>query len=192
MRATRVIAATAALGIGMLIPAGAHAQATDNTQVTVTAGALTYTTPFSAGNFPNTALTGLQQTVRASVNPWTVTDARGSLLNGWNVTIAASRFTDTVDNTKQLPTGSLSLVNTPTVATTAGNTSLPPANVPLASAIDGGTTQKMTTAAVGQGLGEWTFTPGNAAGGDLLLTIPPNAQPGTYVSTITTTLATGP
>ena len=191
MRATKVFAATAALGIGMLIPASAQA-AVDDTQITVTAGALTYTTPFSAGNFPNTALTGLQQAVRASANPWTVTDARGSLLNGWNVTIAASRFTDTVDNTKQLPAGSLALVNTPSVATTSGNLSLPPVSVPAAAAIDGGTTQKIATAAVGQGLGQWTFTPANAAGGDLILTLPPDAQPGTYVSTITTTLATGP
>jgi hypothetical protein len=191
MKTFQRIAATAALGLGLIAPAGASA-ATDNTQITLAAGALTYTTPFSAENFPNTSLTGVQQTVRASVNPWKVTDARGSLLNGWNVTVAASRFTDTVDNTKQLPAGSLALVNTPTTSTTLGNVSLPPATPAVAAAIDGGTTQKLASAAVAQGLGEWTFTPVNAAGGDLALTVPPTAVAGTYVSTITTTLATGP
>jgi len=192
VRSLTAVVATAALGIGMIAPAGALA-ATDDTQVTLSAGALTYTTPLSAGNFPNTSLTGVQQVVRASVNPWKVTDARGGLLNGWNVTVSASRFTDTVDNTKQLPAGSLALVNTPTVGTTTGNTSLPPASVPVAAAIDGGgAAQKVATAAVAQGLGEWTLTPQNTGGGDLLLTVPPDAQSGTYVSTITTTLATGP
>ena len=191
MRKFSAVVATVALGIGMVAPASASA-ATDETQVTLSAGDLTYTTPFSAGNFPNTSLTGLQQVVRASVNPWKVTDARGGLLNGWNVTVSASRFTDTADNTKKLPAGSLALVNTPSVATTAGNTSLPPVGVPIAAAIDGGTTQKVATAAVAQGLGEWSFSPQNSGGGDLLLTVPPDAQPGTYVSTITTTLATGP
>ncbi|MDQ3728327.1 MAG: WxL domain-containing protein [Actinomycetota bacterium] len=191
MKNLKVVAATAALGIGLVLPAGAAAQ-TDDTQITLAAGQLSYPTPFSAGNFPNTSLTGLQQTARASVNPWKVTDARGGLLNGWNVTVAASRFTDTVDATKRLPAGSLALTNTPTTSTTAGNTSLPPAALPVAAALDGGTTQKLATAALAQGLGEWTFTPGNVGGGDLVLTVPPNAQPGTYVSTITTTLATGP
>lgn len=191
MKGLKVIVATAALSIGLVAASSASA-ATDDTQITLAGGELTYTTPLSAANFPNTALTGLPQAVNASVNPYKVTDARGDLLAGWNVTVAASRFTDTVDATKQLPAGSLTLVNTPAIATTADNTSLPPASVPLAAAIDGGITQKLATALAGTGLGEWTFTPANASGGDLVLTVPAEALPGTYVSTITTTLATGP
>lgn len=76
--------------------------------------------------------------------------------------------------------------------TTFGNLSLPPVPVPTPAALDGGAAQKMTTAAIAQGLGEWTFTPTNLAGGDLTLNIPGNALAGTYTSTITTTLATGP
>lgn len=181
--------AAAALGICLTVPASALAE-TDNTQITLNGGALSYSTPFSAGNFPTTSLTGLQQVARANVNPWTITDARGSLTAGWNVTVAASQFTD---GSKTLPTGSMSLVNVPTIGTTVGNLSLPPVSVPAALAIDGGgAAQKIATAAIAQGLGQWTLTPLNAAGGDLILTIPPDAQPGTYTSTITTTLATGP
>jgi putative surface cell wall-binding protein len=189
MRVTERIVGIASVLVALAAAPVAQA-ATDDTSITLAAGELTYTTPFTAGDFPSTTLTGLAQTKRASVNAWTVTDARGSLLNGWNVTVAASQFT--AGGGKTLPTGSMTLATPPAPTTTFGNLSLPPVPVPLAAPIDGGSTQKMATAAVAQGLGQWTFTSVNAGGGDLALTVPPDAQAGTYTSTITTTLASGP
>lgn len=173
------------------LPAAAPAATTD-TSITLGAGALTYTTPLSAANFPNTTLTGLPQAVHASINPWVVTDARGSLLNGWNVTVSASQFSTGGASPSTLPSGSLTLATPAVPTTTVGNVSVPPVPQPLAAPIDGGSTQKLVSAAVGTGLGQWTFTPLNPAGGDLLLNVPPGAVAGTYTSTITTTLSTGP
>jgi hypothetical protein len=182
--------------LGALVAALALASpvqaATSNTSITLGAGTLDYTTPFSTGNFPNTTLNGLPQLVHANVNPWTVTDARGSLLNGWNVTVSASQFATSGGSPNTLPTGSMTLATVPVPSTAVGNVSLPPVPVPLAAAIDGGSAQKIATSAIGQGLGGWTFTPLNAGGGDLALIVPPSAVAGTYTSTITTTLSTGP
>src|SRR5437763_9534778 len=110
--------------------------ATTSPSITLGAGTLTYTTPFAAANFPNTTLTGLAQTVHASVDPWVVTDARGSLLNGWNVTISASQFSTGGGSPSTLPTGSLSLATPPVPTTTAGNLSVAPVPVPPLAPID--------------------------------------------------------
>jgi hypothetical protein len=166
--------------------------ATSDTSITLNAGTLDYTTPFSAGNFPNTTLNGLPQVVHAGVNPWTVTDGRGSLLNGWNLTISATQFSTGGGSPHTLPTGSMTLATVPVPSTSVGNVSLPPVPVPLAAALDGGSAQKVATSAVGQGLGQWTFTSLNPAGGDLALVVPASAVAGTYTSTITSTLSTGP
>ena len=173
------------------LPATAVA-ATTAPSITLGAGTLSYTTPFTAQNFPNTTLTGLAQSVHAQLNPWAVTDARGSLLNGWNVTVSASQFSTGGGSPSTLPTGSLTLATPPVPTTTGGNLSVAAVPVPTAAPIDGGSTQKIVTAALATGLGEWIFTPLNAAGGDLLLSVPAGAVAGTYTSTITTTLATGP
>lgn len=176
----------AATGVAAL-PAAAGAQSTDTTSVTITSGTLDYTTPLTARNFPATTLSGLQQTTTADIAPYKVTDARGGSA-GWNLTIAASQFTS---GTNTLPTGSLLMATAPVPTTTVGNLGVAPVPQVVASAIDGGSTQKIVSApavALG-GAGEWTFTP---LAGTLTLTIPPAVPAGTYTSTITTTLATGP
>jgi putative surface cell wall-binding protein len=185
------IALSALLATLGALPASAAA-ATTTPSITLGPGTLSYTTPLTAQNFPNTTLTGLAQTVHAPLNPWAVTDARGSLLNGWNVTVSASQFSTGGGSPNTLPTGSLSLTTPPVPTTTLGNLSVPPVPVPTAAPIDGGSTQKIVTALLATGLGEWNFTPLNVAAGDLLLIVPAGAVAGTYTSTITTTLATGP
>jgi hypothetical protein len=190
-RRAATVALSALLATLGALPVNATA-ATTAPSITLGPGTLSYTTPFTAQNFPNTTLTGLAQAVHASVNPWAVTDARGSLLNGWNVTVSASQFSTGGGSPTTLPTGSLSLTTPPVPTTTFGNLSLVPVPVPPAAPIDGGSTQKIVTASLATGLGEWIFTPLNTAGGDLLLSVPAGSVAGTYTSTITTTLATGP
>lgn len=188
MRQKKIIGAlatTAALALAALGPASALA-AIDDTSVAIAGGTLDYTTPLTAGNFPATTLTGLQQAKSANISPYTVTDSRGGSA-GWNLTIAASTFTS---GTNTLPPGSLLMTLPPVPTTTLGNLGITP--VPVATtAIDNATTQKFVTAAAVAlgGAGAWTFTPLTGA---LTLTVPPAVAPGTYTSTITTTLATGP
>jgi hypothetical protein len=184
---TPVLAALALLALTPTAQA-----ATDTTSISLLGGTLDYTTPFTASNFPATTLTGLPQAVHATVSPWAVTDGRGNPLAGWNMTVSATQFSTGGGSPETLPAGSMTLVTAPVPTTTFGNLSLPPAPVPLSGAIDGGAPQKIVTAAAAQGLGQWTFTPANLAGGDLTLNVPPDALAGTYTSTITTTLATGP
>lgn len=191
MSRTRTILCTlTALGAVAALPGTAAAQSTDTTSVTITSGTLDYTTPMTAGNFPATALTGVQQVKTADIAPYKVTDARGGSA-GWNLTVAASQFSVAAPGTDKLPVGSLAMATPPVPTTTAGNLGIAPVPQAVVNPIDGGTTQKMVSApavALG-GAGEWTFTP---LAGALTLTVPPAVAAGTYTSTITTTLSTGP
>ena len=58
--------------------------------------------------------------------------------------------------------------------------------------LDGGSAVAIVHALAATGQGGWIMTQGNAAGGDLALTIPTTAAAGTYTSDLTFTLATGP
>lgn len=183
-KALVALAATASL----LAPAAAHA-ATDTSSITISGGTLDYTTPLTASDFPATTLTGVQQVKTADVAPFAVTDSRGGAA-GWHLTIQASQFTSGSDT---LPAGSLIMATPPVPTTTLGNLGIVPVpNATLATTpIDNGSAQNVASAAAVAlgGAGKWTFTPLTGA---LTLTVPPAVAPGTYTSTITTTLATGP
>ena len=184
----KLVAIAAALGL--LALAGPARAAVDPTSVTIAGGTLEYTTPLTAANFPNVTLDGTPKLLTANVNPYAVTDSRGGSA-GWNLTIQASQFTSASSDT--LPQGSLRMAvpPLPTKDPVDNPLGLPPAVQPTLDAIDGGSAQKLVSAAAAPlvGGGAWTFTPLPAA---LTLTVPGVATPGTYTSTITTTLATGP
>lgn len=172
----------------LLVPAAAAQAATDTTSITLTGGSLTYGTPLTAGDFPSTALNGLPQLKTATINPYAVTDARGGSA-GWHLTIEASQFDDGDGNT--LPTGSLTMALPPVPTTDLSNVlAVPPVPAVSLTPIDAGGAQTIASAAALplSGAGTWTFTPLTG----LTLSVPPAAVPGTYTSTITTTLATGP
>jgi len=176
------------------VPAVAQGTGTDATSITVTAGSLGFGTNFAAANFPNTALSGLAQTVSTSVGTWSVNDARGSLL-GWNVKVGATRFTDqngtpgdTTDD-KTLPLSSLTLTAPTAVAAGGQSSLLAPVVQPLTTALDNGTADvSAAVAALSTGQGLWNFTQGAS---HLSLVLPATASTGTYASTITTTLSSG-
>ena len=173
----------------LTVPSTAAAAATDTSSISIVGGNLEYTAPLAAGNFPATTLNGATQVKTADISPFTVTDSRGGS-DGWNLSIAASQFSS---GTSTLPTGSLVMAVPPVPTTTVGNLGIAPVpNATLAATpIDGGTTQSIASAAAVPlgGAGAWTFTP---LSGTLTLKVPPAVAPGTYTSTITTTLSTGP
>jgi WxL domain surface cell wall-binding len=184
----KLLAIAAALGaLGVASPAYAQS---DPTSVTITGGTLAYTTPLTAGNFPNVTLDGTQKVVTANVNPYVVTDSRGGAA-GWNLTVEATQFTSASSAT--LPQGSLqmALPPLPTKNVLDNPLGLPPTVQPTLNAIDGGSAQKVVSAAAAPlvGAGAWTFTPLPSA---LTLSVPGVVTPGTYTSTITTTLSSGP
>jgi hypothetical protein len=178
------------LALSLLGVAGPAYAAVDSTSVTIAAGSLEYTTALTADDFPGVTLDGTQKVVTTDVNPYVVTDSRGGSA-GWNLTVQASQFTSASSDT--LPQGSLLMAQppTPTKDVVANPLGLPPTVQPTLNAIDGGSAQKLVSAAALPlvGAGAWTFTPLPDA---LTLTVPAVVPPGTYTSSITTTLSTGP
>lgn len=188
-----VVAGTAAVAVCAAAPAANAATGSDTTSITLSAGSLTFDTNFTADNFPNTTLNGLAQVVNAKTNAWAVNDATGSLL-GWNVKVRASQFSTGGGTPKTLPEASMTYlgVDTGDISTTVtGLTNLNPVPVAVAAAIDsasGTNDQTIVQALVGKGSGKWDFAANNTG---LSLAILPTAEPGTYTSTITTTLSSG-
>ena len=188
MNHRKLVAIAATLGV--LPSAGPAYAQSDPTSVTINGGTLAYTTPLTAGNFPSVTLDGTQNVVTANVNPYVVTDSRGGAA-GWNLTVEATQFTSA--STDTLPQGSLrmALPPVPTKNAVDNPLGLTPTVQPTLDAIDGGSAQKLVSAAAAPlvGAGAWTFTP---LPGALTLTVPGVVPPGTYTSTITTTLSSGP
>jgi hypothetical protein len=184
---TRIVA----LVVGLLCLAAAPGTALasgSSTSVTLSGGSLSFSTTPSASDFPTTALTGAQQTIHTNFANWGVTDATGSGA-GWHVTFHASQLT--APGPVTLPTSSL-VLTTPVVTPSGVNVAVPPLTQGATFTLDGGSAVPIVHALAATGQGAWTMTQANAAGGDLALTIPANAAAGTYTSTLTFTLATGP
>ena len=178
------MAATAVLGI-----AATPAHAADAADVTVTGGSLSITS-VTIGNFAGVTLDGSAKTTTATVDPLSVTDARGTGA-GWNVTMQGTQFTEHdgtayVTGGKTLPLNSLSL----SALTVAANGTTSPAPSTLSpSGIDNTTgAVKIASAAVDEGMGQYDFT-----GADKLsLGIPASAYAKTYRSDITVSVVSGP
>lgn len=90
------------------------------------------------------------------------------------------------------PAGSLVLTAPATVPPVGTNLAVPPLIQGASMTLDGAQPVKVLSAAALTGQGDRTVTQANLLGGDLVLTIPADAQAGTYARTITATLATGP
>jgi hypothetical protein len=159
-----------------------------STSVTLTGGGLSFSTTPSASDFAATTLTGALQTIHTSFPSWGVDDATGSGA-GWHVTFQASQFTG--PGAVTLPEGSL-VLTAPIVTPNGVNVAVPPIPEGLTFTLDNGSAVPIVHALAGTGQGSWTMTQANATGGDLALSIPANAAAGTYTSTLTFTLATGP
>jgi hypothetical protein len=178
------VAATAVVGIGAI-----PAHAADAADVTVTGGSLSIS-GVTIANFGGLTLDGTAQTTTATVDPFSVTDARGTGA-GWNVTMQGTQFTEHdgtayVAGGKTLPLNSLSL-SALTVAAN-GTTSAAPSTL-AASGIDNTTgAVKFASAALDQGMGKYDFTGINK----LTLSIPASAYAKTYRSDLTVSVVSGP
>lgn len=185
-KTTRRFALVCVMVACLAVPAGAFA-AGGSTSVSLVGGSLAWSTTPSASDFASVALTGAQQTIHTNLASWGVSDATGSGA-GWHVTFQASQFAGTGIT---LPASSL-VLTAPAVAPNGVNAAAPPVLQGATFTLDGGSAVPVVHALAGTGQGGWSMTQANSGGGDLALTVPANAAAGTYTSTLTFTLATGP
>lgn len=154
--------------------------------VTLSAGSLTEsnaTTPTVSAT-----LNGSDQTPTYSLAV-TLTDATGSG-NGWNLTITSTQFTTgggsphTLSTTASSITGVTQTCVGGATCTNATNSISYPVTVPAAASAP--TSVKFFNASANTGMGKFTITP------TVAVTLPANAYAGTYNSTITLAIVSGP
>jgi hypothetical protein len=152
--------------------------------VTCKSGSLTLTSP-STVNFTGATLTGLDNTTTASA-ALSPSDMSGSAA-GWNIQATSTTFTNAADKT--LPT-SATMVTAATATAAAGNCDLPtnavsyPLTLPAATTAP--TAVKVFNAAANTGGGPLTVTL------SFRLAFPASVYNGSYTSTWTFTIASGP
>ncbi|MDQ8045940.1 MAG: WxL domain-containing protein [Solirubrobacteraceae bacterium] len=169
-----------------VLPAAASA-ATSAASETITGGSLAFinSTP-AAVTFPGTTLNGTDQTA-TQTQALDISDARGTGA-GWNVTATSTAFTN---GAASLANGSTTVLTAPSVACDASVTCVTPTNsitypYTLPAAATAPTATKLYNAATNTGTGAATVTP------TWKLAVPATAAVGTYTSTWTFSLVSGP
>jgi len=163
----------------------AFADSSTGTTVAVNAGTLTESGPASVSATAVT-LNGSDQTTTYSLG-LTVTEARGSGA-GWNLTITSTTFTS---GSHTLSTSASSIIAAPAVSCNAGSSCTNPVNgMSYPAGLPAGATApaavKFFNAAVNTGLGKFTITP------TVTISIPANAFSGSYTSTVSVAIVSGP
>lgn len=191
MRRKIVTAALVAMLAGLVTASGASAA--DDTNVTIVGGSLS-ATDMTVGDFGNVTLDGTAKSTTATGSGFSVADARGTGA-GWNVTVAGTQFCklDGVGTAcdlvtpRNLPTSSLSVPQF-TVAKADATSSAVPSITGGPYLIDGVSIKVASAAADGSGMGSYDFS----QGGNWNLSVPASAYAGTYRSTVTVSVTSGP
>ena len=152
-----------------------------------TGGSLNLTAPTSA-IFPGITLNGLSQTSSGSFT-FTPDDETGTG-NGWNIDVTSTTFTDSGGQT--LPSTATTVAGVASVIADAGNCSLPantisyaaPITIPAGSTAPTAVPIFSANTGTGEGPSDVTL--------NFAIAIPAGALPGTYSSTWTETMASGP
>ena len=163
----------------------AFADSTTGT-LTVTAGTLTESNATTPA--PSATLNGTDQTVTYTLTI-TLNDATGSG-TGWNLTITSTTFTTGGGSPHTLSTTASSITGV-TSACVASTTCMNPTNaitypMTVPAAASAPTAVKFFNAAANSGLGKFTITP------TVAISLPADIYAGTYTSTITLAIVSGP
>jgi hypothetical protein len=182
-----------AIGLSLLVAAGwltATRISAETATVTVSSGSgLTLTTaPINLGGV---TLDGTNQTAvsLSPSNTWSLVDSRGTG-EGYNVTIEATDFSDGLGNVMNISSTFRQFkvqLTDANILQLAGGVK-PTTSVPQLAAIpeSGNPPLKILSANVGEGQGSYELHP------NFTLDVPANTVAGTYTSTVTVTIATGP
>jgi hypothetical protein len=163
----------------------AFADSNTGATVAVNAGTLTESGPASVSATAVT-LNGSDQTTTYSLG-LTVTEARGSGA-GWNLTISSTTF---IAGSHTLSTSASSIIAVPAVSCNAGssctnatNSITYPLGVPAGTIAPAAV--KFFNAAANTGMGKFTITP------TVTISIPANTFAGSYTSTVSVAVVSGP
>ncbi|MFZ0971799.1 MAG: hypothetical protein WAN22_06210 [Solirubrobacteraceae bacterium] len=183
----RTMLPAAAVAVSSLLLAAGPAFATSASE-TLNAGTLGFATTPGSVTFPATTLNGQNKTVTAS-QPLDIADATGSGV-GWNVTATSTVFKS---GTNSLPAGATTISSSPGTPTcdtgvtcTVGGATTVAYPYSLPAAATAPTATKMFNAPAGTGMGDQKISP------TWTLAIPGNAYAGSYTSTWTLSLVSGP
>lgn len=186
MRIRRLAPLTALTAIAALaLPASGQASINVTATGTVTGSTLSVST--SASPSFSADLDNGDSTPTYTI-PLTIQDTRGTGA-GWNETITSTQFTTGSPNNYTLATNASTVTNVAEAPgsgtnTTPSNSVSTPVAVPAGSGPP--TAVKFYDAATGSGMGKFTITP------TIGVFVPQNSYAGTYTSTITLAMVTGP
>ncbi|QBP41962.1 WxL domain-containing protein [Paenisporosarcina antarctica] len=180
----KLVTGTAVLALSMTAFASASLATDSSTEITGTS--LPTLSPVVTSSFNSITLDGKTQVVTAKINTFDVTDATGTG-NGWNVTVSATQFTQAA-GANPLATGALSLAAPVVNEKELGSSNFANITKSTVGLIDVVTPLTLLTALAGEGMGTYTVS-------DIPMTLtllPKEVYAGTYTSTITTTIESGP
>lgn len=183
LAAIGIIASILVANIGTV----AFAAVESNPKAVITGGDLGIE-DLAVADFTSITLDGTTKTIDATVNPVILTDATGTG-NGWTVSLKASKFTNATAQNISLNTLSDDSLVLGTVSVVAGDDSTPITNITTeAGAIDNALGVSIVNATTNEGMGKYTISMEPME----LTLLPKEAKAGTYTSTVTVTLTSGP
>ncbi|GAC1549094.1 MAG: hypothetical protein NVS2B7_25160 [Herpetosiphon sp.] len=182
IRSIRNFALGTALAAATILPAFAAGT------VVITGTPVTLAPAPVLGDFTGVTLNGAAQTTVAAFGTYEVDDLSGTGA-GWHVSAISTQFkeysgTAYVASGKTLAAGSLALASG-AVTPVAGTTS--PSPTVTGGTLDTATSISIASAAVGNGMGKYSF-----AAGTITLSIPSNTYARTYKSDLTVTVTSAP
>jgi WxL domain surface cell wall-binding len=171
--------------VACAVAAGASA---DTGLVTGTVTARTLSQSTSATPSFSVTLNGTDQTASYTL-PITVTDSRGSGA-GWNLTVTSTQFTTGGGSPNTLSTSASTISAASATCNTGSSCTNPTNSVSYPLGLPAGATPptavKFFNAALTTGLGKFTLTP------TVQVSVPANTYAGTYTSTVTLAIVSGP
>lgn len=186
----KIITALSAAGLACALALTVVATASASSGVTATVGVTAGTLSMSTSATPSGSVTlnGTDQNTSFGI-PLSVTDATGSGA-GWNVTVTSTQFS-TGGATPKLLSTSASSITAVSSSCNASVTCTNPTNAityPLAVPAGSGppTAVKLFNAAANSGMGAFTVTP------TMQVAVPANTLAGSYTSTVTVAIVSGP
>jgi putative surface cell wall-binding protein len=183
---TRKAAALGLAGLAALAVSAAALAGTITASASVTGAGSLGLSHGTTASVPSITLDGTDQTASYTL-PLSITDARGTG-SGWNATVTSTTFSDGSGHSLATSASSVTGVTSSCVAggtcTNPTNSITYPLTVPAGSTAPAAV--KLFDAAANSGMGRFTVTPA------ISISVPGNAYAGTYSSTVTVAVASGP